>query len=1116
LFLCFGNGGAEKLMRCKFLTCKRLGRVDCIIVAATAVAGSARYARGQALSLPSFNSSNVFNVTVANSGINGGVPATTGSADNSVAINAYISHVSALSGGGTVEIPAGIFNSNTITMRSNVNLLLDSGAVLTDATPANILIQSTGTSSNMEISGSGIINGAATTVAGTNKLVTLSSVTTLAITGVSIENAANEHLAIEGDSNVTVSNVTIADPGTLAANGNSYLANTDGIDYAGTNFTIKNCNINDGDDDIVAKTASFACSNILITNDTIGAGHGISVGGGTKFGLKNMTVSNITFNGTNPALRLKAEDATLDAGGGTATPVVNVLYSNIVMNNVSNPLVIDSFYNGGNNFPTSPTQTNHAVDTTTPMFENIGFSNITINTASNGGNFFDLNTTPSNLEGLSFNNVNINSGSAMSLWWGTNINLSGLTVNHPVDQEDLTNVTQAGAANITWNNTGSTVAGTVLGDGATWDIVANQNWNTGTSFTTYTNSSNVTFNDSNNGHYAVTLNSAVSPLSTTINNSAGAYTISGTGIIVGSGSLTKAGTGTATISTSNAYTGGTIINDGTLKVGSLTALGATGTLGTGTGAKPGATTVNANGSLDLNGLPLVEPITLNGGTLTNTSSTTASVVGGVKGVGYTTNTAGISGSSTISFSSGAASAVPVFGITAASFSGFSGTYPSPGSVPADPPPQAPNVLITPSDGNGSGALASAILSGNGVLTGVTIVNPGSGYDAPPIISFIGGNATVPGSATGNANNFTIVGIQTTSSGSGYTSAPTATFHNTGASGTVTLTPVIGSVTLASTSSIGGNAGNITLALPITGTGGLIKTGSDTVTISGPASYTGANTEINQGTLAIDVNGSFSHSPLDVNAGGTLNFIAQTAGTAPLARTVAGINLNGGNAVVALAPSPQNTNRSVVVTPSLSISSGKLDLTNNDLILKGGGSSGLTTITQEITQGRNAGTGVWSGSAGGITSSSAAATASKTALGVELNDDPNHPGTALVSTFDGQPSSDGDVLVKYTFVGDANLDGVINAEDYILIDNGFENQLTNWFNGDFNYDGVINGDDYTLIDNAFNTQGSVNFASASAGPTNMIAGGTAVPEPAMLSVLGVAVLGMVGRRRRRRG
>jgi len=59
-----------------------------------------------------------------------------------------------------------------------------------------------------------------------------------------------------------------------------------------------------------------------------------------------------------------------------------------------------------------------------------------------------------------------------------------------------------------------------------------------------------------------------------------------------------------------------------------------------------------------------------------------------------------------------------------------------------------------------------------------------------------------------------------------------------------------------------------------------------------------------------------------------------------------------------------------------------------------------------------------------------------------------------------------VLVKYTWNGDANIDGVVNADDYFQIDSGFISQKGGWYNGDFNYDTVINADDYFLIDSAF--------------------------------------------------
>jgi hypothetical protein len=48
-----------------------------------------------------------------------------------------------------------------------------------------------------------------------------------------------------------------------------------------------------------------------------------------------------------------------------------------------------------------------------------------------------------------------------------------------------------------------------------------------------------------------------------------------------------------------------------------------------------------------------------------------------------------------------------------------------------------------------------------------------------------------------------------------------------------------------------------------------------------------------------------------------------------------------------------------------------------------------------------------------------------------------------------------------------------------------------FIGDFNLDGKINGDDYTLIDNAYNTQSATPLATIAA-PTNRLAPASAAP------------------------
>ena len=70
---------------------------------------------------------------------------------------------------------------------------------------------------------------------------------------------------------------------------------------------------------------------------------------------------------------------------------------------------------------------------------------------------------------------------------------------------------------------------------------------------------------------------------------------------------------------------------------------------------------------------------------------------------------------------------------------------------------------------------------------------------------------------------------------------------------------------------------------------------------------------------------------------------------------------------------------------------------------------------------------------------------------------------------------------YTYAGDANLDGKINADDYFEIDHDYGHTdagSISYLGGDFNYDGKINGDDYFLIDSNFDNQTTpFNFANA---------------------------------------
>ncbi len=178
---------------------------------------------------------------------------------------------------------------------------------------------------------------------------------------------------------------------------------------------------------------------------------------------------------------------------------------------------------------------------------------------------------------------------------------------------------------------------------------------------------------------------------------------------------------------------------------------------------------------------------------------------------------------------------------------------------------------------------------------------------------------------------------------------------------------------------------------------------------------------------------------------------------------------------------------VLQVGTLSIAStGFLDLQSNVLIVQ---STPFSTVYGYVVNGFGGGTWLGNsgppGTGGGIGCSTAADDPTgMTALGIINNAEAHYTVFEEVSLTLGTES-----LVKYTYYGDANLDGDVDAADFALMGTG-----SGWYHGDFNYDGAVDASDYYLY----------NFSSAALHPT---------PEPTTAALVFGGVAFLVSRRRR---
>jgi polygalacturonase len=346
-------------------------------------------------------------------------------------------------GGGTVEFPAGIYLSQPIALRNATTLKLDTGATLLAVTNQRDFMKTPGDwlkarssadfvpfingkdLANITFTGGGTIDGSGSVwwgeaekarqkVAGYTlprpNLLVLQRCKNVVLRDITLQNSPKYHFVPDDCDDVVISNVTILAPETAA--------NTDAIDPNDSrDVLITHCHIDTGDDNVAIKAGrklpgrEFACENIMVSDCVFLHGHGMSIGGETFGGVRNVTVTNCVFDGTQNGLRIKSQR-------GRGGLVENIVYEDIQMKNVDPAVTFTSYYMGtsaGDRVQKSAPDSDaaHALTERTPVFRDIYVKNLTATCQRGAGIIMGL--PESAISNVVFDNLNISAVSGMKI-----------------------------------------------------------------------------------------------------------------------------------------------------------------------------------------------------------------------------------------------------------------------------------------------------------------------------------------------------------------------------------------------------------------------------------------------------------------------------------------------------------------------------------------------------------------------------------------------------------------------------------------------------------------------------------------------------------------------------
>ena len=273
-----------------------------------------------------------------------------------------------------------------------------------------------------------------------------------------IQNTPGVNITISNSgkaSHATIHDVTISEPSSEAGKGKAS-HNTDGISIWGPYVNIYNCNISNGDDNVV-------CDNdaqyIHVWNCDFGTGHGASIGSYSN-NIKHVWFDYINMNGTTAGIRMKTginSDGTLRGGGEE-----DWKFSNFTMTNVKNPFSIDCFYDKNYNSDPAVDKANaRALDSTTPTYTDILLQNVKTTDVCAGNAIFLVGRPESHIKNVTLDNVQISAKKGIDIRFVDNLvfkNNSKITVSSGsiwLKKFDSTWDDQCGAT-----STGSTITDT--------------------------------------------------------------------------------------------------------------------------------------------------------------------------------------------------------------------------------------------------------------------------------------------------------------------------------------------------------------------------------------------------------------------------------------------------------------------------------------------------------------------------------------------------------------------------------------------------------------------------------------------------------------------------------